>query len=70
MLVVTKNRAQLACHTLYLSAHPTPQLESTVGLVPGHRILVYDQKEVDLDALIFQEGRIQRMHLLILPPCL
>ncbi len=35
---------------------------STAGLVPkGHRILVY----IDLDTLIFQEGRIQGMHLVI-----
>ncbi len=53
----------------YLSAHPTP----AAGLVPeGHRILVCDQefeKEVDLDTLIFQEGRIQGMHLYFLLVC-
>ncbi len=77
MLAVTKNISQLACRiTRHCDVSLSPPLprgwNSMAGLVPeGHRILIYDQeleKEVDLDILIFQVGRIQSS--LILPPCL
>ncbi len=75
MLVVTKNRSWLACHdsSLWRISQPTPpprlEVNGWVGTRRSQNTCLWSG-EVDLDTLIFQEGRIQRKHSLILPPCL